>query len=321
MSAQTAPQNEPRTAQPLHVLITGISGYIGRLLAQELVAQGHRVSGIDRRPWPDAPEGVQIHQVDILKRPAEDVFRRHRPDVLVHLATVTHFNARPEERYRVNLWGTRAVFEHAHTYGVRRAIFVGRHTVYGAAADAPLYRREDEPPLAVATFPALADLAAADLYAASALWRHPQIDTAVLRFVYTLGPSRRGTLAGYLRGARVPTVLGFDPLFQFMHERDVAAAIALASTQEAPLRGVFNVAGPAPVPLSLLLRVTGCHAVPVPLPLFDRVLGRFGFSWLPEGARRHIQYPIVVDDSAFRAATGFKPRFDEVQTMEAWRWA
>jgi hypothetical protein len=70
--------------------------------------------------------------------------------------------------------------------------------------------------------------------------------------VYTLGPSRRGTLASFLGGTRVPGVLGFDPLFHFMHELDAAESIVLAL--EKRVSGVFNVAGPQPVPLSLRLQ-------------------------------------------------------------------
>ena len=45
-------------------------------------------------------------------------------------------------------------------------------------------------------------------------------------------------------------VMGFDPLFHFMHEDDSARAIVMAL--ETKLRGVYNVAGPPPVPLSVL---------------------------------------------------------------------
>lgn len=303
----------------MKVLVTGISGKLGRILAGQLVDRGHDVIGIDRRPWPDAPEGVEVITEDIRKRPAEDVFRTRRPDALVHMATVTYVTSETEERYRINLRGTRAVFDYCHEYGVDRAIFVGRHTAYGAAPDAPLYVTEDEPPLAVSTYPELADLVAADLFAGSALWRYPEVDTCVLRVCYTLGPSRRGTLANYLGGPRVPTVLGFDPLFQFMHERDAARAVRLALEQE--LRGVYNVAGPQPVPLSLLIDVTGRTRVPLPEPLFRASLGRFGFPELPTGATSHIKYPVVVDDSTFREATGMTPEFDETQVMESFRWA
>ncbi|MGK0362219.1 MAG: UDP-glucose 4-epimerase [Bradymonadia bacterium] len=303
----------------MKVVITGISSILGRHLARRLVARGDTVLGIDRRPWPDAPEGVQTFRADVRKRPAEDVFRLHSPDAMVHLATVTHLNARREQRYRINLGGTRAVFENCARYGVKHAIFVGRHTVYGAAPDAPLYRTEADPPLAVATFPDLADLVAADLYAGSALWRHPQLRTAVLRFVYTLGPSQRGTLAAYLGGTRVPTLLGFDPLFHVMHEHDAADAIVCAL--DAQLNGVFNVAGPAPVPLSLLCKAVGKPAVPMPEAIFRRAVGHFGFPKLSRHAVAHIRHPVVVDNSAFLAATDFVPKFDEIQTMEAFRWA
>src|SRR5260370_5559752 len=101
--------------------------------------------------------------------------------------------------------------------------------------------------MALSSFPELADLVAADLYASRTLWRFPELTTTVLRMCYSLGPTGHGTLATFLRGPRVPTLAGFDPLFQFMHEKDAAAAIAL-SLEKRP-RGVFNVAGPSPVPL------------------------------------------------------------------------
>jgi UDP-glucose 4-epimerase len=290
------------------VLVTGISGKVGRLVARRLQSGGHQVVGIDRRAWPSAPPDIELHQVDIRKRAAEDVFRTARPDAVVHMATVTHLTIRSADRDRINLHGTRAVWECSHLHGVKRAIFVGRHTYYGADHDAPLYHREDDAPMAVTSFPELADLVAADLYAGSALWRMPEIDTAVLRICYTLGPSRTGTLAQFLRGPRVPTVLGFDPLFQFLHEGDAASAIVLAL--ERGLRGVFNVAGPEPMPLSLLIDLSGRKQVPVPEPLFRLLLGRFGLPRLPPGALNHVKYPVVIDGSPFRAATGFRHEHD-----------
>ena len=64
----------------MKVLVTGIAGTLGRLTAVKLLRHGYEVIGIDRRPWPEAPEEVELFQADIRKRPAEDVFRSHRPD-------------------------------------------------------------------------------------------------------------------------------------------------------------------------------------------------------------------------------------------------
>jgi UDP-glucose 4-epimerase len=287
------------------------------MLAEQLVLLGHDVIGIDRRPFRDAPKGVEMHEHDIRKRAAEDVFRRVRPNAVIHMATVTHLVVQSEERYRINLGGTRAVFEHSHSYGVEHVVFVGRHTYYGAAADSPLFHTEDEPPLGLQSFPELADLVAADLYAGSALWRYPQLTTTLLRMVYTLGPTGHGTLATFLRGARVPTILGYDPLFHFMHETDVVGAIV--KSLDARPRGVFNVAGPQPVPIGVVIRETGRSNVPLPEFILRSALGRFGLPRLPPGALEHIKYPVTVDATPFRKATGFTHMIDEKGAMKAYR--
>jgi UDP-glucose 4-epimerase len=287
------------------------------MLAEKLLERGHDVIGIDRRPFRDAPPGVTMHELDIRKRAAEEVFRHVRPQAVIHMATVSHLVEQGDDRYRINLGGTRAVFEHSATYGADHVVFVGRHTYYGAAADSPLFHVEDEPPMGLASYPELADLVAADLYAGSALWRHPSFATSVLRMVYTLGPTGHGTLATFLRGARVPTVLGYDPLFHFMHEQDVVNA--LVTTLDARPAGVFNVSGPQPVPLSVIIRETGRTNVPLPGPLFAAALGRFGLPRLSRGALDHIRYPITVDSGAFKRATGFAPMIDARSAMVAYR--
>jgi UDP-glucose 4-epimerase len=301
----------------MKVLIPGITGRLARTVATKLHDAGHQVLGIDRRPWINAPKDIEVFQLDIRKRAAEEVFRKHRPEAVIHMATVTHLTVRNEDRFRINLFGTRAVFDHCAHYGAKRCIFVGRHTYYGAAADSSLYHGEEDPPFAMTTFPELADLVAADLYAGSALWRYPELDTCVLRLCYTLGPSVSGTLATFIGGKRTPMVLGFDPLFQFMHEEDAADAIGLAL--EKSLRGVYNVAGPQPMPLSTLIRTAGRQPVPVPEILLRAVFGRFGLPALPPGAVAHLKYPVVIDDSSFRAKTGFNHRYDEDQTIAAFR--
>ena len=299
----------------MKVLIPGIAGGLARKVAVRLQQERHQVFGIDVRSWPAAPAGIELFQTDIRKRAAEEVFRRVRPEAVVHMATVTALAVEPEERYRINLGGTRVLFEHCAAYGVKQVVFVGRHTFYGAGPDAALYHTESEPPQELGAYPELADLVAADLYAANALWRLPEITTAVLRVCYTLGPSGHGTLASYLSGRYVPMVLGFDPLFQFLHEDDAASAIAL--TVERKLRGVFNVAGPQPLPLSVVAREAGRRTLPLPEALLAILTGRAGLPRLSRGALAHIKYPIVTEAAPFRKATGFQHQYDELTAIRA----
>ena len=298
----------------MRILIPGISGSIARCVAIRLLEEGHEVTGVDVRPWPGAPRELDLHSVDIRKRGAEEIFRKKKPQVVIHMATVTSLMVPGEDRYRINLGGTRAVFEHCRAYGVEHAVVVGRHTYYGAGPDAPLYHTEEEPPQELGAYPELADLVAADLFAATQLWRTPQLTTSVLRLCYTLGATGSGTLASFLRGKRVPMVLGFDPLFQFLHEEDAAEAVVLA-VQKRP-RGIYNVAGPQPLPLSVVAREAGRSTLPLPEPLLAMLLGRAGLPRLSRGALAHIKYPIVVDATAFRKATGFDHRYDEIETVK-----
>jgi UDP-glucose 4-epimerase len=302
----------------MRVLIPGISGGIARKLALRLHEAGHQVAGIDIRSWEEARElGIEVFRGDVRKRAAEDVFRRWRPEAVVHMATVTAFTVQGAERGRINLDGTKALFDHCATHGVKQILFVGRHTFYGAAPDSPLYHSEDEPPRALEAIPELADLVAADLYAATALWRMPKVTTTVLRLPYTLGAPGSGTLASFLRGRRVPLVLGFDPLFHVLQEEDVVAALQLA-LDKGP-RGIFNVAGPPPIPLSVIVRETGRTGVPLPAPVLRLLLGRGGFPRLSVGALDHLRFPIVVDNRRFLEATGFQYQYSVADILRLYR--
>ncbi|MCP3065751.1 SDR family oxidoreductase [Myxococcus sp. K38C18041901] len=304
----------------MRVLIPGISGGIARKLALRLKKAGHEVAGVDIRPWDTAQEAdIQVFRGDVRKRVAEDVFRRWRPDAVVHMATVTAFTVPGAERGRINLDGTKAVFDHCAAHGVKQLLFVGRHTFYGAAPDSPLYHSEDEPPRALEAIPELADLVAADLYAATALWRLPEVTTAVLRLPYTLGAPGTGTLASFLKGRRVPLVLGYDPLFHVLQEEDVVTALQLAL--EKKIRGIFNVAGPPPIPLSVIVRETRRTAVPLPSQVLSFLLGRAGFPRLSVGALDHLRYPIVVDNRRFLEATGFEYQHSVADTLRIYREA
>ncbi|WP_164007106.1 SDR family oxidoreductase [Pyxidicoccus trucidator] len=302
----------------MRVLIPGISGGIARKLALRLHEAGHQVAGIDIRPWEEAREvGIEVFRGDVRKRAAEDVFRRWHPDAVVHMATVTAFTVQGAERGRINLDGTKALFDHCATHSVKQILFVGRHTFYGAAPDSPLYHSEDEPPRALEAIPELADLVAADLYAATALWRLPKVTTTILRLPYTLGAPGTGTLASFLKGSRVPLVLGYDPLFHVLQEEDVVAALQLA-LEKGP-RGIFNVAGPPPIPLSVIVRETGRMGVPLPAPVLRLLLGRGGFPRLSVGALDHLRFPIVVDNRRFLEATGFQFQHSVADILRLYR--
>ncbi|MES2901324.1 MAG: GDP-mannose 4,6-dehydratase [Pseudomonadota bacterium] len=91
-------------------LITGLRGFTGHYLAQELAAAGYRVFGT---ALPGEAGGPDIHHVDMCDRSAvAAMVAEVQPDVVAHLAgiaSVTHANV--DLIYRVNVVGTRNLLE------------------------------------------------------------------------------------------------------------------------------------------------------------------------------------------------------------------
>src|SRR3954447_12661030 len=109
----------------LTVAITGPTGDIGRALLRQLDAapEVDRIIGMARRPFDPAALGLEkteYRQGDILDKDSISALV-DGVDVLVHLAFII-FGAR-EETHRVNLEGTRNVFEAAVSAGVKRFVY------------------------------------------------------------------------------------------------------------------------------------------------------------------------------------------------------
>ena len=103
------------------VLITGIAGGQGRLIARRL-ANTFDLVGVDRTYWDGHPPGLRVHKVDIRKRKFEDIFRTERPSAVVHLAFIRHFRGDAETRHEVNVLGTKRLLEYAIAHGVKRVV-------------------------------------------------------------------------------------------------------------------------------------------------------------------------------------------------------
>src|SRR5882762_9005875 len=118
------------------VLVTGISGNLGRGLAR-LLHKTDRVVGVDRRPFPGAPKDLEVHNLDIRKRKAEDLFRRGDIQAMIHMAIVHDPRLPQDDQHSFNVVGTKAVLEYAAKYGVRKVVVLSSATVYGPQRRSP----------------------------------------------------------------------------------------------------------------------------------------------------------------------------------------
>jgi UDP-glucose 4-epimerase len=301
------------------LLITGIASPLGRRLARRL-AESWVVCGVDARPWPGRPREIAMHVADLRKRELEEVVRRERPHAVVHLGVKRELRGDARNRHDLNVRGTKRLLDHCAAFGVAQLVMVSTGAVYGAAPENALYMSEDEPLSASRNYPEIRDRVEVDALVSAFVWRMPEIRTAVLRPVHVLGPHSTGMMADYLRRDRPPTVLGYDPLIQVIHEDDWCESIALTLAKE--VAGVFNVTGPGVVPLRTAIAET--RGVPLSLPEFVlRPWIRAGFAagllpW-PEGAIDMLKYPVTISGERFIHATGWKPLFTLPEIFAAHR--
>ena len=312
-----APHLDPSTSLdlPRKVLVTGISGNLGRALAKLLHTET-RVIGLDRRPFAGKPKDIAHHQLDIRKARVEEVFRRHRPEALIHMGIMHDPRDPRSEAHSFNVLGTHKILDLCVRHGVKKAVVLSSANVYGPRPDNSNFLPEETPLMAGERFSEMRDLIELDMYAQSFMWKHPELETVVLRPVNIIGPTVRNAPSNYLRLERPLTVLGFDPMVQIIHEEDVCRALVMAL--KPGLRGIFNVTGPGQLPLSAILRELGRRPVPVPHFLIRSLLRRAFEARLtsfPPEEVDHVQYLCIVDGSRFAREAGWAPHLSLRETI------
>src|SRR6478672_10737138 len=257
--------------RPRKVVITGISGRLGRIVARRLHHElDWQIVGLDRRPMQGRPKDIEHYQVDLRSKKARDVFRAGDVDALIHLGVMHDPRARPAELYSWNITGTSKLLEYCQAYRVPKVVLVSSANVYGPRPDNPQFLTEDAPLLAAQRFPQMRDLVEIDHMVSTFLWRAQNVETVILRPVHMVGPVHNAP-SNYLRIERPPVLLGFDPMVQLIHAEDVAEAVVLALAPER--RGIYNLTGPGELPLSAILAELGRRPRSIPHPLARSVLG------------------------------------------------
>jgi UDP-glucose 4-epimerase len=305
---------EPGT--PGAVVVTGLVGRMGLLLARKL----HRerpVIGIDRRAFEGKPEDIVHHRLDLRRRKTRDIFRAGGIAAAVHLGVMHNPRESDRVKHEWNVVGFQKLLEYVAAYRVPKLVVLSSATLYGPSPDNPQFLTEEAPLLGAQEFSRIRDLVEVDMLAQGFFWKHPEVETVILRPCHILGRVRNAP-SNYCRMERPLTVLGFDPMMQVIHERDVVEAISLALKPGS--RGIFNLRGPGELPLSRMLRLLGRRPIAVPGPLIKGVASSLWSSraaGFPTPEVDHLRYICMVDDTRARQQLGFKPKYDMERTLRA----
>ena len=303
--------------RPLTVAITGARSVLGHRLRERLEASDrvHRIVCLDLEDEPGlrgkktAFERLDLTHPSTASSLAE-VLRGTHATALVHLAFLSSPVRDPAYAHELEAIGTLHVFTACESAGVDDIVMSSSTVVYGASATNPSLLTEDRSLLGNPRSRWVCDRVEAEAQARRFAEAHPATNVSVLRMAAVLGTGIDNPLTRLLNQTVVPTLWGYDPLFQLLHPDD--AVLALETALLARQGGVFNVAGEGVLPLSGLIRTCGSIPFPLPHPLartLIRALDTLGFANVATSLIDYLRYAWVADTRRAREVLGFRPRY------------
>ncbi|HVS62665.1 MAG TPA: GDP-mannose 4,6-dehydratase [Thermoanaerobaculia bacterium] len=304
----------------MRVLVTGISGFVGRRLARRLIAAGDEVSGV---VLSHAETGValvdrraRLHEAHLLDaRALSEVVRAFHPEVVIHLGGLSAVGAswtRIAEYYQVNVQGTQNVLAALRGLGDEcRLILASSAEVYGRvdATELPLTEeRELRPPSPYALTKAASELLA--LREGGIVVRSFNLVGAGQSPGFAL-PDFASQLARIAREQATPVlrVGNLEARRDFLHVEDGAAGYQIL-VERGERGGVYNLASES----SLSIR-----------ELLDRLIAVTGLEVEvrcdPE-RMRPVDVPVLEGDASRLRELGWRPRHTvEEAVRELWEEA
>ncbi|TDD21081.1 NAD-dependent epimerase/dehydratase family protein [Nonomuraea diastatica] len=304
------------------VLVTGVSRHIGARVASVLAADPDisRVIGVDTVPPPSLTRdgGISLGRtefvrVDLRSPDIAQVIAAADIGTVVHMSLVSA-PSRSGGRAAMkehNVIGTMQLLGACQRSAtVRRVVVRSTTAVYGSSPRDPAVFTEDLEPHDGPSHGYAKDAVEVEGYVRGFARRRPDVTVSLLRFANFMGPGVDSPLTRYFTQSVLPTVLGFDPRLQFVHEDDAVEVLRRMATEDHP--GTFNVAGVGVLLLSQCTRRAGRPSLPLPAPAFTmlgsaaRGLGLVEYS--PEQLRL-MSHGRAVDTSRLQGELGWRPKF------------
>ena len=305
----------------MKVMITGATEGFGLLLTKKLssIPQIEQIialksSDID---YDDSEENNSKLEFAVAKnlrpRALEDVFKKNPDlDVVIHLAYTDkpQVNENGKFIHETNVFGTMRLLDLCEKYGVKKFIHKSPSSIYGANPDNPVLIKEDYPLRGNRSYQALRDKIEADILCQMHIRSNRDPKIVIFRFCAIIGENIRSPINTLFKQPFIPTILGFDPMFQIIHEDDVVDAITLAILNK-EAEGIFNVSGRYTEPISHVIR--RLERIPLPTSgLAMELLYKPVFMFKREHTFpfdiSYWKYPFAIDTTKAKDILGFEAK-------------
>ena len=304
------------------VLVTGVAGDLGRRFAAQLSKSPaiERVIGIDTVPPRGDLGKADFVRADIRNPVIAKVIVRERVDTVVH----TSVNATPAaaggrvSMKELNVIGTMQLLAACQQApDVRKLVLKSSAAVYGASNRDPAMFTEGMNAKRLATSGFAKDIAEVESYTRGFARRRPDVSVTTLRIANVIGPRITSGMTGYFRLPVIPTILGFNPRLQFLHEQDALDVLEHATVTD--VTGTFNVAGDGIMTLAQAVRRIGRPSLPLPgaaFPTFGSVMRQTLRADFSHEQVAFLTYGRGLDTTRMRSMLGFEPDFTTAAAFE-----
>lgn len=294
--------------------VTGAAHGLGHALTAHLAgsARVSKVIAIDDHRGDVA--GVSWRLADV--RDPALASRLAGVDVLVHTDIDTSAESDHRARRAFNVRAAQTVLTAAAAGRVGRVILVTSAMVYGARPDNPVPLEESAPLGADPDSSVAGDLLEIEHLAQRAPRVHPGMSVTVVRPAALVGAALDTLAARHFDSARLLTVKGSSPRWQFCHCDDLLTALELAVTGE--VAGTFAVGCDGWLEQEEVERISGLRRIELPAALTfgtAQRLHRVGITPAPVNDLQYLVYPWVVDCKTLRDA-GWRPAYDNATVLE-----
>ena len=300
------------------VLVTGAAGYWGSRVAARLAGQdAYQVIGLDAEQPAKLSKDFDFILADIRNPLMVDLLRAEGVDTVCHLA-FRGSTRRSEAAFDANVMGATKMLGACAQAGVRKVVIKSSMAVYGARPTNSAFLSEGHALRGSRRYGYTRDLVEIENYCNGFGRRAPEMMLTLLRFSSIIGPTADTPMTRFLRSLWAPSMRGFDPMMQLIHEDDVVAA--LIHTVNSDLPGVYNVAAEDAMPLGKIRGLVGKR----PISVFSSCAG-LGATLL--GTARldvkrylpiepdYLRFPWVGNLSRMQQELGFVPRYTAEEAL------
>jgi UDP-glucose 4-epimerase len=297
------------------VLVTGVSRDLGRRSARAIATDPSvaRVIGVDVVPPRGDIGDVSFVRADIRNPVIAKVIAKENVDTVVHMSVIsTPGSAGGRGTMKeLNVIGTMQLLAACQKApGIRDLVVKSTSTVYGASSRDPAMFTEDMEPRRQPDSGYAKDVAEIEGYVRGFARRRPDVRVTTLRLANVLGPHVTSPMTSYFRLPVIPTVLGFDPRLQFVHETDLMRVLTHAVHSQVP--GTFNVAGDGVMLLSQAVRRLRKPIVPLVRPAVGGVAAALKSLRMADFSPEQLGFLTFgrgIDTTRMRDQLGFEPTF------------